>query len=324
MTRRGPRWVIAALALPAAVGVLAVVLPKMTGTAWDDMTDRVAGVPLPQIWQLTAVWAGGLWLHTFVLRASLPGLRTRQALALNLGGSSVSNVLPLGGAAGVGLNYAMLRSWGYSRTQISSFTALSNLVVAVVKTAIALAGLVTLALMPSVAAGVALPPRRMGLIVLSAVIVLVAATLLAGRSRWGRGRLTTATAALRQTVAMGAEALRRGWRQITVGGVGYPALQALLLWLCLTSVDARVTPVAALVTYAVERLMTLVPLTPGGLGFVETAATATLVAFGADPAAAAAGVILFRVFSYLVEIPLGGVIAMVWLARRRRAVATAA
>ena len=324
MTRRGPRWVVAALALPAALVLLAVVLPKVTGAAWDDTTDLIAGVSLRHVWALVAVWAGGLWLHTFVLRASLPGLDTRRALALNLGGSSVSNVLPLGGAAGVGLNYAMLRSWGYSRTQISSFTALSNLVVAVVKTLIALAGLVTLAIMPNVAASVALPSRRVGTIVISAVLTLVVATTLAGNTRLGRDRAAAAAAAVRQTLATGADALRRGWRQMTFGGVGYPALQALLLWLCLTSVNARVAPVAALITYAVERLVTLVPLTPGGVGFVETAATATLVAFGADPAAAAAGVILFRVFSYLVEIPVGGVIAMVWLARRRRGVATAA
>ena len=324
MTRRGPRWVVAALALPAALVLLAVVLPKATGAAWDETTDRVEGVPLPMMWQLVAVWALGLWLHTFVLRASLPGLGTRRALALNLGGSSVSNVLPLGGAAGVGLNYAMLRSWGYSRTQISSFTALSNLVVAVVKTLIAVAGLVALVRMPTVASNVSLRPMRIGEIVLSAIAIAAAAFVLAGRSRWGRRQTETLMTAVRQTVSLGADALRRGWRLITVGGVGYPALQALLLWLCLTAVDARVAPVAALVTYAVERLLTLVPLTPGGVGFVETAATATLVAFGADPAAAAAGVILFRVFSYLVEIPVGGVIAMVWLARRRRSAAATA
>jgi uncharacterized membrane protein YbhN (UPF0104 family) len=324
VTRRGPRWVIAALALPAAVVLLAFVLPKVTGAAWDDTTDQIAGVSPSQFWSLVGVWAGGLWLHTFVLRASLPGLGTRRALALNLGGSSVSNVLPLGGAAGVGLNYAMLRSWGYTRTQISSFTALSNLVVAVVKALIAIAGLVALATMPSVAAGVSLRPLRMGEIVLASIVVAVVASVLAGRSRWGRRQTNAVMTAVRQTASMGVDALRRGWHLITVGGFGYPALQALLLWLCLTSVHADVTPVAALVTYAVERLLTLVPLTPGGVGFVETAATATLVAFGADPAAAAAGVILFRVFSFLVEIPVGGVIAMVWLARRRHSVASTA
>src|SRR5439155_10181334 len=129
--------------------------------------------------------------------------------------------------------------------------------------------------------------------------------------------------AVRQTWSVGTDALRRGWHLLTVGGVGYPALQALLLWLCLQSVHASASVVAALVAYAVERLLTLVPLTPGGVGVVETAATATLVAFGADAAAAAAGVILFRVFSYLVEIPLGAVIALAWLTGHRRQVAAA-
>src|SRR3954447_17076672 len=160
--RRGPRWVVGAVAMPAALGLLVIVLPKLTGADWDETTDRVAGVPLPQIWQLGGVWAAGLWLHTFVLRASLPGLGMRRALALNLGGSSVSNMLPLGGAAGVGLNYAMLRSWGYSPTQISSFAALSNLVVAIVKVLIAAAGLIALAAMPSVAANVAMPHEQLG------------------------------------------------------------------------------------------------------------------------------------------------------------------
>jgi putative heme transporter len=320
--RRGPRWVLGAVAMPAALGLLVIVLPKLTGADWDETTDRVAGVPLPQIWQLVGVWAAGLWLHTFVLRASLPGLGMRRALALNLGGSSVSNMLPLGGAAGVGLNYAMLRSWGYSPTQISSFAALSNLVVAIVKVLIAAAGLIALAAMPSVAADVAMPHERMAAtVVFGAVLATGVALALVSRTSWGRRRSVNIVSAVRQTVSTGAEAVRRGWHLMTVGGVGYPVLQALLLWLCLTSVDARVSPLAVLMAYAVERLVTLVPLTPGGVGFVETAATATLVAFGADPAAAAAGVILFRVFSFLVEIPVGGVIAMVWLARRRRAIA---
>jgi uncharacterized protein (TIRG00374 family) len=76
---------------------------------------------------------------------------------------------------------------------------------------------------------------------------------------------------------------------------------------------------AVLAAYAVERMLTLVPITPGGVGVVETAATAVLVGFGADPVGAAAGVVLFRVFSYLIEIPLGAVVAAAWFARTRSA-----
>jgi uncharacterized protein (TIRG00374 family) len=74
---------------------------------------------------------------------------------------------------------------------------------------------------------------------------------------------------------------------------------------------------AVLAAYAVERMLTLVPLTPGGVGVVETAATAVLVGFGADPVGAAAGIVLFRIFSFLVEIPLGAVVAAAWFARSR-------
>ena len=105
---------------------------------------------------------------------------------------------------------------------------------------------------------------------------------------------------------------------MAIGGLGYPAFQAALLWLCLQAVGAKASVAAVLLTYAVERLLTLVPFTPGGVGVVETGASAVLIAAGVDPASAVGGFLLFRVFSYLVEIPLGGAIAAWWLLRTRR------
>ena len=102
-----------------------------------------------------------------------------------------------------------------------------------------------------------------------------------------------------------------------IGATGYPALQMLLLWSCLFVLQVHVPARAVFAAYAVERMLTLVPLTPGGLGLVETAATATLVGFGAPPVGAAAGVVLFRVFSYLIEIPLGALVAAAWFAHSR-------
>jgi len=116
--------------------------------------------------------------------------------------------------------------------------------------------------------------------------------------------------------------LPRGWRGLALGGLGYPALQVVLLWSCLVALQVDVAFGAVLAAYAVERMLTLVPITPGGVGVVETAATAVLVGFGADPVGAAAGVVLFRVFSYLIEIPLGAVVAATWFARSRRMAAS--
>ena len=72
------------------------------------------------------LWATGLFVYSFVLTAALPGLSRQRALNLNLTGSAVANVLPFGGAAGMSLNYLMMRSWGFSTAGFSAYTLITN------------------------------------------------------------------------------------------------------------------------------------------------------------------------------------------------------
>ena len=46
-------------------------------------------------------------------------------------------------------------------------------------------------------------------------------------------------------------------------------------------------------------------LTPGGLGVTEAGTAAVLVGWGADPAQATAGVVLFSLYTHFFEVPLG-------------------
>ena len=311
------------LSIALAVVLLAFFLPHALGIGWHDTTREIASIPFWDIMCLVGVWAAGLWLHTIVLRRALPGLSRRRAFALNLGGSSVSNVLPFGGAAGIGLNYAMLRSWGYNRVQITAFATVSNLVVALVKVAIAVTGVVALSFMPDIASQMSRPTSP-GAIAVFAGVASAVGVGAGGYLRWGRGRLRGRfTAWVAQFWDQCAHVLKRGWGGLAIGGIGYPLLQVLLMWSCLVALQVNIGIGAVLAAYAVERMLTLVPITPGGVGVVETAATAVLVGFGADPVGAAAGVVLFRIFSYLVEIPLGAVVAATWFARSRRLPPTA-
>jgi uncharacterized membrane protein YbhN (UPF0104 family) len=74
-----------------------------------------------------------------------------------------------------------------------------------------------------------------------------------------------------------------------------------------------------LMAAAIERLGTLIPLTPGGTGIAEVGTIAWLVAMGVDPVGAVAGVLLYRIFLIVMEIPVGGVLLGGWAWRRRRA-----
>jgi putative heme transporter len=302
----------------ALAGVLLIVLlPRALHVDWASTAHEVTAVPLADVALLVVVWLAGLGVHSITLRQSLPGLSVRHALALNLGGSSVSNLLPLGGAAGIGLNYAMLRSWGYDRVQITAFTAVSNLVVALVKGLVAAGGIVALTCMPRFATHWTGLGRTLT-ISLYAVggVLLMAAVACCHRRVNGylRQRLGKAVGRLWRQCA---HVLKSGWRGLMVGGVGYPLLQVALLWSCLVALHANVGITAVLAAYAIERTLTLIPITPGGIGVVETAAAAVLVGFGADPVKAAAGVLLFRIFSFLLEIPVGAVVVAAWFARHR-------
>src|SRR4051794_6090351 len=108
-----------------AAAAMLVLLPRAVGTTWTSVGGLLGQVSVVGIAALAVVWIAGLFSHSFVLAASLPGLTKRRGLTLSLTGSAVSNVLPLGGAAGTGLNFAMTRRWGFSSSAFAGFLAVS-------------------------------------------------------------------------------------------------------------------------------------------------------------------------------------------------------
>jgi hypothetical protein len=111
----------------AAGGTILYLLPRTTGTTWDEIGRTLERVSFSDVVVLSGLWALALFCYSFVLTGSLPGLRRRRAMTLNLTGSAVANVAPLGGAWGVGLNALMLRRWGYAGKDIASFMMISNI-----------------------------------------------------------------------------------------------------------------------------------------------------------------------------------------------------
>jgi uncharacterized membrane protein YbhN (UPF0104 family) len=78
--------------------------------------------------------------------------------------------------------------------------------------------------------------------------------------------------------------------------------------------------IAVFAAFALVQILTSVPLTPSGLGVAEAGYVAFLTAGGstdiADQAAAAA--IIYRAFSWVIVIPLGGISWLWWSRTRRR------
>ncbi|HEU0288105.1 MAG TPA: lysylphosphatidylglycerol synthase domain-containing protein [Nocardioidaceae bacterium] len=332
------RAIASVLSVAAAIGLLAVVFPAATGASWAVVYDRLLTLSAWQVALLSVVWFSGLYAHTYVITGALPRLSHRQALVLNFSGSAVSNLVPFGGALGMGLNYTMLRSWGFNRTNFAVLTVLTNACTVAVKLllpALALGALVltgdlmTTRLVIAAIAGVTLAAVVVVLLVTAAVSSRLRDGLRRTVSTLGRGLGRRVVGAVRDaSVAVGAgvqAAARRGWRRMTLGAVTYAVLQALLLELCFVSLGSPVNPAVVFAGYAMGRALSILPITPGGVGVAETGAAAVLIALGTDPTLTAAAVLLNSTFTFLLEIPVGaaGTVAW-WLGRGRIATPTAA
>ena len=110
--------------------------------------------------------------------------------------------------------------------------------------------------------------------------------------------------------------LRRAWARVVAGNAAYAVLQAVLLAACfrVCGLHAGVAMVAAI--FATDRLLTLLPVTPGGVGLVETVLSAAVIAWGVPAAPAVAGVLLYRALTYAAEVPVGGALLLGWLLAR--------
>jgi len=91
-----------------------------------------------------------------------------------------------------------------------------------------------------------------------------------------------------------------------------------LFWQSLQVVGLRMTFSHMFAAYAVGRLLTAIGVTPGGVGVTEGGVVAVLIAFGADPAQALSGTVLFSLYTHVMEVPLGTLAFLGWAVSEKK------
>ncbi len=109
--------------------------------------------------------------------------------------------------------------------------------------------------------------------------------------------------------------LGRRWWEALPYAAGNWLLDYSALLAALGATGARPRASLVLVAYVVAALLGMVPITPGGLGFVEVGLVATLGLAGVGVADATLGTLAYRLVSFWMPIPAGGVAYVLY--RRR-------
>ena len=322
-----------ALAMAVVAVVFVVVLPRIAN--YSEVWKVLSGLSGAEIAALAVATLINVATYGPPWMAALPGLGYRQSMVLTQTSTALSVAVPGGDAVGIAASYAMLRGWGFRRDAVAVavvVTGVWNQIVNVVLPVLALA----LLLLSGGSSPLLLTAGLIGIGAIVAVggaLVMVLrgesqargvgerAQRLANRAlklvrrppRAGWGEATVRFR--RQTIDL----LQRRWAAITVAqfaghlavfGVFIVALRA-------TGVGSdEVTWIEALAAWGLIRLLTAVPVTPGGIGIVELGLATALVGFGAGNAEAVAAVLLYRVLTVVPTVALGGLLGLTW--RRHR------
>ncbi len=259
-------------------------------------------------------------------------LRTNAWFAIatsQLASTASGRVIPGGGTTAAAFQVGMLRRAGVGSGRAAAVLAATG--------ALTMGALLALPLLslPAILGGVAVA-RSLELTAYLGLIVLV--LLLAG------GAIAFATDRPLRIVARGVQAganvtirrrrpisgladkvlherdfirdtLGQRWLPSVAAAIGVPIFDFAALLLALAAVGARPRPSLVLLAYVTAQLLGWIPITPGGLGFVEAGLVSTLTLAGVAGGAAGLATLFYRLLAFWLPIPVGG-IAYVWFRHR--------
>lgn len=291
--------------------------------SWDRLSD-IDPLWFPVMAALLGVSLGCLW---WLQKLALPSAPISGVVDSQLAGNALAKIAPGGGAVGAALQYRMLIERGVDRGRAASaITAVNLLTFAVVL------GLPLLALPALLAPGTDDQLQRAGLISLGIFVLLssLAAALVlrepilrsVGRAvQTGRNKLRRHSAPSRGLPDRLVKerdrllaALGPNWWKALIATSGRWAFDFAILLVALAAVGSYPATGLVLLAFCAAQVLAQIPVTPGGLGFVEAGLTATLALAGVNPGDAILATFAYRLFTYWLPLPMG----MVGLALHRR------
>ncbi len=315
-----PRWMRWAFPAVLVVGVAAFVIRPQLGEA-DDALDAARTVSPWLLLAASVAQAGSIACQVELTRVLLPrscrptfaGMARVEAAAM-----AVSHTVPGGTAAGTAVGYRLLTQ----DTGIPGAEAAFALAVRGVGAAVVLNGILWLALVFSIPAH-GFDPLYTTAAAIGVALIGGFGVLLWLLARGGRraerivGRLASwvpvldperTTETFRRVAGRVGDLVRDRRLAVlsTAWSAGHWLLGAASLWIFLAALGHSLGVDELLVAFGLANVLAALPVTPKGLALVEGVLIPSLIGFGVAPGTATVAVIGWRLLSFWLPIPLGG------------------
>jgi putative heme transporter len=337
--RRRRRRVIGSVAsLLVAVALLVFALPRLV--SYRGIVHTVADLSWGGIALICGAAVLNLLANWYLITSALPGLTLRRAGGANLASTAVANTVPAGGAVAMGVSWAMLSGWGVSGEQFALYALVTGVWTLLAKVATPVLAVLILSIVEPVDRGF-WAAALIGLGLFIAGIIGLYFVLHNDRVAAWIGRIAQRVAnrvsrllhrPAPEHVAPAVIGFRRRagelihtrGRRLTFATIASDLAWWVVLLVCLRACgvgEGQISWERSFAAFALTRLISSVPITPGGVGVIELGLTGYLTATvsGVTADRVGAAVVLTRVATYLLPIPLGIVTYLVWRMPARRA-----
>ena len=325
-----------------SVGLAGVVLVAVFGFAlpqfasYKDAWAAIAAMSAAEIVVLSLTAVAKLLIAPWQMMAALPGLGYGDAFAVNETGTALSNTLPAGGAFGVGMTYDMLHASGRSPSAITREIVVTGVWNDLVKLVLPVVALLLLAVEHQ-ATKSELELAVLGLVLSVVAIVLLVLVVRSKRMAhaigdWGARVTSRVLHWFKRPPAQGwgqrlvefdetsGELIGRRWIELTAATIA-GQISVFAIFFCsarFVGINSSTVGIAELfASWVFARLLQLIPITPGGLGFVQLGLTGTLTAFGAPNDQAVAATLVYTALTWFPPIPVGAISYSTWRRHHR-------
>lgn len=310
--------------------IFAVAIPRFAdyGDVWSAMKTLT---PI-EFWTLMAAMVFNLFTYWLANQAALMGMSLGQSAVVTQTSTTVANTLPAGGALAIGVSAAMLTSWGFTPAEITLYIGVTGIWNIFAKLGLPMIALVLLVITGNTNPALVTAALVGAAILIAAVVLLV---LVFRSERMARkvgemlGRVASAVLKVvgkppiegmgdrsvkfrRETIIL----VSRRWFRLTWTTILSQMALFFVLLLSLRHMgvsEQEVATVEVFAVYTFSRLLSAIPITPGGAGVIDLGYIGGLAAIDdGEHAEIVAAVLIFRVLTYGLQIPLGAVTYFVW------------
>lgn len=337
----GKQQIIATIVtLVILVVVFAVVLPQFGDydQAWEAIQNMSTG------WIIALIVATIVVIVVYVwpFQAALPGLKYRPGFVVRQTSFMISNVIPMGGAIGLAVQYGMLGSYGYGPAPSTATIGITSVWNTFITLALPVFGLLALLIIGEASTEAALV-TLIGVVAIGVAVFVFALILRSDETarkigRWADRVVVWAAGLIKKEANLNLDqalvdfresivgVVSERWALITGANLFQQLTQFSVLAIAILAIQGgfggEINLAEAFAAFAFGRLATFIPIPPGGLGTTDAIIIGALTAFGMANGDAMAAVLIWRALTYFPQVFIGIGTFLYW--RREQSKETAA